>query len=81
MKAKAREIADSSLEWLDGTGDHSGIILSSRVRLARNLEGYAFPWRAGKEELESSAERVGAIIRREDSLRSFSFSGSMTWSP
>ena len=49
MKAKAREIADSPLEWLDGTGEYSDIILSSRVRLARNLKGHAFPWRAGKE--------------------------------
>jgi protein arginine kinase len=71
MKAKAREIADSPLEWLNGTGDYSDIILSSRVRLARNLKGHSFPWRAGKEELESCAEKVGAIIRREDSLRSF----------
>ena len=71
MKAKAREIADSPLEWLDGTGEYSDIILSSRVRLARNLKGHAFPWRAGKEELESCAEKVGSIIRSEDFLRSF----------
>lgn len=33
-------------EWLDGSGAHSAIVLSSRVRLARNLTEYPFPHRA-----------------------------------
>ena len=28
--------------WLDGVGDENEIVLSSRVRLARNLEGRRF---------------------------------------
>ncbi len=33
------------LEWLDTTGPHSDIVLSTRVRIARNLQGFPFPVR------------------------------------
>lgn len=72
MKAGAREIADSPLEWVGGKGEHSGMILSSRVRLARNLKGHVFPWRADKKELSVCSERVRSSIRSEDSLKPFS---------
>ena len=37
--------------WLDGTGPHAGIVLSSRLRLARNLARIPFPARARKDQL------------------------------
>ena len=37
-------------EWLRGDGPHSQIVVSSRVRLARNLRGFAFPGWAKKAE-------------------------------
>ncbi len=37
---------DSGLSWLDASGEHAGIVLSTRVRLARNLQGHAFGPRA-----------------------------------
>src|SRR5579864_3491949 len=39
-------IPDGGVGWLDASGDHSDIILSTRIRLARNVEGYAFTGRA-----------------------------------
>jgi protein arginine kinase len=39
-------LPDGDAAWLDGSGEFPGIVLSSRVRLARNLAGYAFPARA-----------------------------------
>lgn len=33
---------NSTCEWLRGSGPESDIVLSSRIRLARNLEGYSF---------------------------------------
>ena len=35
-------IFDRGLGWLDASGPDSDIVLSTRVRLARNLQGYAF---------------------------------------
>lgn len=37
-------------EWLRGTGPHAAIVMSSRIRLARNLGGHRFPHWATKRE-------------------------------
>lgn len=39
-------LPDGGVSWLDASGDHADIVLSTRVRLARNVEGYAFTPRA-----------------------------------
>jgi protein arginine kinase len=40
-------------EWLRGTGPNSDIVISSRVRLARNLRGFPFShWASKKQERE-----------------------------
>ncbi len=33
-------LPDGGVTWLDASGEHAGIVLSTRIRLARNLEGY-----------------------------------------
>ena len=48
-------------EWLKGTGPESDIVISSRVRLARNLEGFPFfNWAnpKDKEAILNAAERA-----------------------
>ena len=35
-------LPDGGVGWLDASGPHSDIVLSTRIRLARNVEGYAF---------------------------------------
>ena len=39
-------LPDGGVRWLDASGPHSDIVLSTRVRLARNIEGFAFTGRA-----------------------------------
>jgi protein arginine kinase len=39
-------LPDGGVGWLDASGAHSDIVLSTRIRLARNLDGYAFAARA-----------------------------------
>jgi protein arginine kinase len=39
-------LPDGGASWLDASGDHADIVLSTRIRLARNVEGYAFTGRA-----------------------------------
>ena len=50
-------------EWLRGTGPQSDIVVSSRVRLARNLAGYPFVNRAAArqrlEVLQKARENQG----------------------
>ena len=56
------ELARSSGEWLRGSGPESDIVISSRIRLARNLADYPFISRANssdRAELERSLrERI-----------------------
>lgn len=50
-------IPDHGLSWLEASGDHADIILSTRVRLARNLQGYAFGPRARVNDREAVLKR------------------------
>lgn len=43
-------LPDGGLHWLTASGEHAAIVLSSRIRLARNLAGFAFPTRAREGE-------------------------------
>src|SRR5438309_11592057 len=39
-------LPDGGVRWLDASGPNGDIVLSTRVRLARNIEGFAFTGRA-----------------------------------
>ena len=43
-----KQISGHAGEWLRGAGPHSEVVISSRVRLARNLAGFPFVGRAGE---------------------------------
>jgi protein arginine kinase len=45
-------------EWLKGTGPNSDIVISSRIRLARNLDKFPFPHWANKKQREEVLERI-----------------------
>jgi len=68
MRPVAPRLEDQGLEWIRG-GREDEIVLSSRVRVARNLQGFPFPGRAGAEERAEVAERVRAAADRAESLR------------
>ncbi len=49
-------------QWLKGTGAHSNIVMSSRVRLARNLAKKPFPNKARKKELNDILAMLQGVI-------------------
>jgi protein arginine kinase len=51
-------VPDSGLSWLDASGDHADIVLSTRVRLARNLQGHAFGPRARVNDREAVLDQI-----------------------
>jgi protein arginine kinase len=53
-------------EWLKGEGPDRDIVISSRIRLARNISGHNFLTRASTEELESIESSVGKYLRETD---------------
>ena len=58
--------------WLDASGPHSEIVLSTRVRLARNLVGVPFTHRARDEQLVSV---LGSVERAAEAAPSFQTGG------
>lgn len=56
------DLATQGGEWLRGTGSHSEIVISSRVRLARNLSRYRFLTRMSEEERDQAAAQIRSII-------------------
>lgn len=59
-------VPDLGLGWLEGSGEHSDIVLSTRVRLARNLQGHAFGPRARVNDREAV---LGEVKRHVESIR------------
>jgi protein arginine kinase len=63
-------IPDGGLHWLTASGEHAGIVLSSRIRLARNIAGFAFPTRAREGERLRVLHQLRDAAARSASLRS-----------
>jgi len=55
---KLDDLIQHTSEWLKGTGPNSNIVMSSRIRLARNLSTTPFPNRAGKKALVEVMEHI-----------------------
>ncbi len=51
-------------EWLRGSGSECDIVISTRVRLARNISSYPFPTQASRAVREEIAELITRKIRR-----------------
>ncbi len=55
----------AGVPWLSGEGESADVVLSSRVRLARNLAGVRFVGKTDRRErmhvLEACKERIGAL--------------------
>ncbi|MHC4849934.1 MAG: protein arginine kinase [Planctomycetota bacterium] len=56
------DLLTQSGEWLRGSGPESDIVISSRVRLARNLAGYPFLTRATEEQRQTIHDSVQAAL-------------------
>ena len=51
--------------WLQGTGADSDIVISSRIRLARNVEGFPFVNRASEQNLVDLLALVEDVFKRK----------------
>lgn len=48
-------------EWMKGEGPESDIVISSRVRIARNLTGYPFPMLSTKSQSEEVTAKIAEL--------------------
>jgi protein arginine kinase len=56
-------LPDGGAGWLDASGENADIVLSTRIRLARNVEGFAFTSRA------RDGERLRVLSQVRDAVR------------
>ena len=72
---KIENLFSSGGEWAQSEGPHHQIVISSRVRLARNLRGHPFPGWAKKNDrlqiLELIKPQVEALPEMDDALSSY----------
>jgi protein arginine kinase len=62
-------ISEWGLGWLDASGEHADIVLSTRVRLARNLQGRAFGPKARVNDRTAVLEQMRGVKDRVELLR------------
>ena len=61
-------LPDGGVRWLDASGDHADIVLSTRIRLARNVEGFAFTARARDAERLRVLHQVREAVQNVPTL-------------
>ncbi|WP_202081210.1 protein arginine kinase [Caldalkalibacillus salinus] len=59
-------IKNAVSDWMKGDGPDSDIVMSSRVRLARNEDTIPFPLIATEDQLQTVVTEVGDVITRSD---------------
>ncbi|HWA16996.1 MAG TPA: ATP--guanido phosphotransferase, partial [Gemmatimonadales bacterium] len=62
-------LPDGGMAWLDASGPSSHLVLSTRVRLARNLTGHPFNPRASKADREAVLRDVLEAVEGSVSLK------------
>jgi len=63
---KLTEISSGINEWFDGSGPLADIVISSRVRLARNLAGHKFITRCSAEEKAEILDKLKTAVMSLD---------------
>jgi len=64
------DLLNHTSEWLKGSGPNSDIVISSRIRLARNLNKFPFPHWSDKKQSEDSLRAVEDAVARIQCLKS-----------
>src|SRR5688572_14769084 len=65
---EATTLPDSGLEWLDADGPFVEVVLSTRVRLARNLEEHRFGLRADAAERQAILDAAREAAQQTTAL-------------
>jgi protein arginine kinase len=63
-KLVLERLKDRKGEWLDGSGPYSPMVVSSRIRLARNIKDFPFPQWAKDDDLASIIQQTKKAINR-----------------
>lgn len=70
---RMRDLAGSPGEWLKGTGPQSDVVISSRIRLARNLVQFPFLSQATEEQKQRVLDLMRGHLAAIDMTRTLTF--------
>ncbi len=62
------EMAKNTAAWLSGTGDESLVVLSTRIRLARNVAGCKYPTSADSDTRKRIVNYFDSVVTRSELL-------------
>ena len=66
-----QNLIKSKAEWTNGQGPLSDVVVSSRIRLARNIDNIPFTSRASQKDLESIFEIIQKIVNENSIFNDF----------
>jgi len=66
------DFLNNSSEWLKGSGPNSDIVISSRIRLARNLTAQPFPHWASRKQSEEVLQKIEQTVAQVNLLKNLS---------
>ena len=72
MKAKSSrldDMIDHKSKWLEGSGPLTDIVVSSRIRIARNIADIPFATKAKEADLKEVIKQVEAAVKTSPSLK------------
>ena len=64
-----KQFLNKSGEWLKGTGPDNDIVISSRIRLARNLSDFKFSSILSQQETKKLIDLVSKAVRASNYLK------------
>lgn len=64
--ASDRYTKEALSEWMKDNGPDSDIVISSRIRIARNLRSYPFPMLATNEQSQQVLDQITEALNNED---------------
>lgn len=71
---RINEILEKPVPWLDSDGSEVGVVMSSRLRLARNLKQYPFPNYARGDALREVVSETKSIFQSNSEFMNWDFS-------
>ncbi len=73
MTSLLNDMAKQTSSWLSGDGDENMVVISTRVRMARNIAGYKYPTAADKETNEKIVGHFSAVQAKSDCMKDGAF--------
>ena len=55
-------------KWYIGAGEQNDIVISTRIRLARNIEDYPFPCKLDTKTRTALNKKIGDAVRGRENL-------------